>query len=88
MISRILAQVAAVSPQAVITKEIPMHISESYPNLINSNEIPDGRMKIGGAICARKLGKNVDDDFKSDSSDSMVPIFKGIIVGVDRLMFW
>ena len=87
MFSRILAQVAAVAPQAVTTKEIPMHISKCYPNLINSNEIPDGRMKIGGAIRARKLGKNVVDDFRSDSSDSMIPILRGIVVGVDRLSF-
>ena len=66
-------------------KEITYHVGKDYPNLVNRKEISDGRDKIGGAIRARSLGQaNVDVEF---NSDSLIPIFRGIIVGVDKISF-
>ena len=66
-----------------------IHVGKQYPNLINPNEIGGGRMKIGGAIRARMVGKNAMDDVDSGSSfhASTIPIFGGIIVGADRVIF-
>ena len=65
---------------------ITAHVGKSYPNLINPGEIPGRRMKIGGAIRAKMLGEANDDaEFISESHDSAIPIFKGIVVGTDSI---
>ena len=65
---------------------ITAHVGKSYPNLINPSEVPGRRMKIGGAIRAKMLGEANDDaEFISESHDSSIPIFKGIIVGTDSI---
>ena len=86
---RNLAQVAAVSPESVTGKETFIHVGKQYPNLINPNETVGRRMKIGGAIRARMVGKNAIDDIDSGSSShsSTIPIFRGIKVGADRVIF-
>jgi len=86
-----LAQVAAVSSESVVTgRELTsIHVGKLYPNLIHPNEIAGGRMKIGGAIRARMVGKNMVDDVVDSvsSSTTTIPIFRGIIVGADRIIF-
>lgn len=86
---RNLAQVAAVSPRSVTVEETSIHVGKLYPNLINPNEIAGGRMKIGGAIRARTVGKNVVDNVDSGSSSRSltIPIHKAVTVGADRIIF-
>ena len=65
---------------------ITAHVGKSYPNLINPSEVAGRRMKIGGAIRAKMLGEANDDaKFISESHDSAIPIFRGIIVGTDSI---
>ena len=65
---------------------IATHVGKSYPNLIDPNEIPGRRMKIGGAIRAKMLGwANDSAEFISDSYNTVIPIFKGVVVGKDSI---
>lgn len=86
----ILAQVASASQvdenKAINTKGLlTTHVGKSYPNLVDPNATKDGRLKIGGAIRARSLGEDTDDYEWVD--DPLIPIFKGIVVGGDRIVF-
>ena len=82
---RLVAQVAdsvAQDPAAIVRRNVVTVVGESYPNIVDPKGPNDGRLKIGGAIRARSLGEAHYDGFNSS-----IPIFKGIIVGTDRIMF-
>ena len=73
-------------PVAINAKMVTDHIGKSSPNLINPSEIPGRRIKIGGAIRAKTLGEaNDDGEFIPESHDSAIPIFKGIVIGVNGI---
>ena len=82
---RLVAQVAdsvAQDPAAIVTRDVVTFVGESYPNIFDPKGPNDGRLKIGGAIRARSIG-----DAHHDGFNSSIPIFKGIIVGTDRIRF-
>ena len=65
---------------------VTAHVGKSYPNLINPSEISGRCIKIGEAIRAKMLGEANDDaEFISESHDSAIPIFKGIVIETDSI---